>query len=131
MLKATHIRNAIEGLPILKGRRPETPADAEDSVFAVLAETDRTGVYAGSFDGESPWERHGNGDELVQVLNGSTRLSILTDEGRTDLDMTEGMVTIVPKGCWHKFIAPDGVTLMTMTPTPTDHSTAEDPRIEP
>ena len=128
MIKAANIRNALDGLPVLENRAPETQTDDEGIYFATLAETDGTGIYAGSFNGESPWERHRNGDELVQVIAGATRLSILTDTGRTDLDMSEGMVTIVPQGCWHKFTAPNGVTVMTMTPSPTDHSAADDPR---
>jgi len=40
----------------------------------------------------------------------------------------DGMLTVVPRGRWHKFHAPTGVTVLTMTPQPTDLSTAEDPR---
>ena len=128
MIKASKISEALSGLPVLTQRTPETPAEEANPAFATLVETDGTGVYAGSFEGESPWERHQNGDEMVQVLAGSARVSVLTETGRTELEMSEGMITIVPKGCWHKFFAPDGVTVMTMTPGPTDHSTAEDPR---
>ena len=38
------------------------------------------------------------------------------------------MLTVVPKGCWHRFEAPEGVTVMTATPLPTEHS-VEDPKI--
>jgi hypothetical protein len=40
------------------------------------------------------------------------------------------MVAIVPKNTWHRFEAPDGVSLMTATPQPTEHLTVdvEDPR---
>ena len=127
---ASKISESLEGLAPIAGRTPHTPPEEADPAFATLAETDRTGIYAGSFDGESAWERHLNGDELVQVLAGATKLSILTETGRTDLEMSQGMVTIVPRGCWHKFSAPDGVTVLTMTPGPTDHSTADDPRKE-
>jgi quercetin dioxygenase-like cupin family protein len=127
MPKAVDIRQAIAGLPVLHGRDPEIGAEEAAAAFAILAETETGGVFAGSFDGESPWERHRNGDELVQILEGETRLTILTGDGRTELEMKAGMVTVVPRGCWHKFDAPNGVTVMTMTPQPTDHTTAEDP----
>ncbi len=107
-----------------RGRRGGPEADA---AFATLAETRNGGVFAGSFEGESPWERHVNGDELVHVLDGETRLTILTGNDRTVLQMKAGMVTVVPQGCWHKFHAPAGVTVLTMTPQPTEHSTADDP----
>jgi len=127
MPKAVDIRAAIAPLPVLRNRRPETPEAEADAAFAVLAETRNGGVFAGSFEGETAWERHGNGDELVQVLEGETRLTILTDNGRTVLEMTAGMVTVVPQGFWHKFHAPTGVTVLTMTPQPTELSAAEDP----
>jgi hypothetical protein len=40
------------------------------------------------------------------------------------------MVAIVPQGVWHRFEAPDGVSLMTATPQPTEHLTVavDDPR---
>lgn len=127
MLKAVDIREAIAPLPVLRNRRPDTQKSEAEAAFAVLAETRNGGVFAGSFEGESAWERHSNGDELVQVLEGETQLTILTDDGPTVLEMKAGMVTVVPQGCWHKFDAPTGVTVLTMTPQPTDLSTAVDP----
>ena len=85
-------------------------------------------MFAGSFEGNSEWERHRQGDELVQVLDGETELTLLTDDGEQTMTLKAGMLIVVPRGCWHRFEAPNGVTLMTVTPLPTDHSTAEDPR---
>ncbi len=127
MPKAVDVSDAIAPLPVLRNRRPETQGPEADAAFATLAETQDGGVFAGSFEGESPWERHVNGDELVHVLDGETRLTILTGDDRTELEMKAGMVTVVPQGCWHKFHAPAGVTVLTMTPQPTEHSTADDP----
>jgi len=128
MPKAVDIRSAIATLPVMKNRRPDTPESEAGAFFATLAETQNGGVFAGSFEGESAWERHRQGDELVQVLEGEARLTILTEGGRTVLEMKAGMVTVVPQGCWHKFNAPSGVTVLTMTPRPTDIS-AEDPTL--
>ncbi len=130
MPKAVSIEKSLAGRPVLKGRTPHTASADMDPVFATLADSGKTGVFAGSFEGESAWERHRNGDELVQILAGSATVSVLTESGRVDLEMSAGMVTIVPQACWHKFLAPDGVTVMTMTPQPTDHSTLEDPTQE-
>ncbi len=127
MPKAVDIRKAIASLPVLRNRRPETPESELEAAFTMLAETRDGGIFAGGFEGETAWERHGNGDELVQVLEGETNLTILTDGGQTVLEMKAGMVTVVPQGCWHKFHAPTGVTVLTMTPQPTDHSTAVNP----
>ncbi len=37
------------------------------------------------------------------------------------------MIAIVPQNTWHQFYAPDGVTIMTTTPQPTEHITDEEP----
>ncbi len=129
MPKAVHVSDAIAPLPVLRNRTPETQGPEADAAFALLAETRDGGVFAGSFEGESAWERHINGDELVHVLDGETRLTILTGNGPTVLEMKAGMLTVVPQGCWHKFHARSGVTVLTMTPEPTDHSTADDPTL--
>jgi len=128
MPTAVDIWKALTGLPVLRNRRPDTPEQQAASAYATLAETRNSGVFARSFQGEGAWERHRHGDELVQIFDGETRLTILTESGRTELNMKAGMVTVVPQGCWHKFNAPTGVTVQTMTPQPTDHFTDEDPR---
>ena len=67
--KAVDIDAAIAPLPVLKNRTPDTEGSEVASAFAVLAETETGAVFAGSFKGTSQWERHPNGDELVQVLH--------------------------------------------------------------
>lgn len=118
--KAVDIDAAIAPLPVLKDRTPDTQGPEADNAFTTLTETG--GVFAGSFEGTSAWERHPNGDELVQVLSGETQLTIKMDDGDHTLHMKAGMVAVVPRGCWHQFEAPSGVSVMTMTPQPTDHS---------
>jgi len=121
------IQAAIAPLPVLRNRGPETPRPEKGAAFTRLAETHNGAVFAGSFQGQSDWERHRNGDELVQILAGETQLTILIDEGRSVFEMKAGMLVVVPQGCWHRFNSPNGVTGLTMTPQPTDHTTAEDP----
>ncbi len=128
MIKAVDVKAVLDALPVLDGRSPETTEAEAAAAFAMLAELGERKIFAGSFVGESPWERHARGDELVQVVAGATTLTILTETDSQVLEMSAGMLTVVPQGCWHKFNAPDGVSLMTATPQPTDHSTAEDPR---
>jgi mannose-6-phosphate isomerase-like protein (cupin superfamily) len=40
------------------------------------------------------------------------------------------MTVIVPQGTWHRFHSPEGVSLVTATPKPTEHLTVDvdDPR---
>ena len=130
MVKAVDIQTELAKRPMLRGRRPDTPGDQTAGAFATLASFREGGIFAGSFEGDSAWERHPRGDELVQILDGAATLTILTGEGPQELDMKAGMLTVVPQNCWHRFSAPEGVTVLTATPQPTDHSTVDDPRQE-
>lgn len=127
-MKAVDIAHELSGVVFLENRSAETTMEEEDRAFATLALYRDGGVFAGSFSGHSPWERHPNGDELVQVLEGDALLTVMLDHGPTTIHLTKGTLTVVPQGHWHKFNSEQGVTVLTMTPQPTDHSSAEDPR---
>lgn len=127
-IKTANIEAELSKLTVLEGRTPDTTDEEMEGTFATLAPFDTGGVFTGSFQGDSPWERHTQGDEFVQILKGKAELTIMTDEGEQTLAVSAGMVTVVPKGLWHCFHAPDGVTVLTVTPHPTDHSSAKDPR---
>lgn len=132
MTEPSDIAAALAGLPVLHGRAETTEAEA-DAAFAKLADIDQGGqggVFTGTFSGQSPWERHPNGDELVHILAGETTLTIMTDDGPVSHAMKAGMLIVVPRGAWHRFHAPDPVTVLTATPQPTDHTFADDPRTD-
>jgi mannose-6-phosphate isomerase-like protein (cupin superfamily) len=128
MLKAVDIKVELAGRPLLRGRSKETTDAEARAAFATLAPFRDGSIFAGSFCGESPWERHQKGDELVHILDGATTLTIMTDDGPQSFEMTAGMMIVVPQGHWHRFHAPNPVTVLTATPQPTDHTVAEDPR---
>ncbi len=127
MIRAVDVKSALAGLPALEGRRATTPTDRVKAAFAVLAPFRDGSVFAGRFSGETAWERHARGDELVQILDGAATLTIVTAEGRQSLPLSAGMLVVVPQGHWHRFEAPAGVTVLSATPQPTEHSTSEDP----
>jgi mannose-6-phosphate isomerase-like protein (cupin superfamily) len=129
MLTAVDIPAALAGRPVLHGRGTDTTAAEAEAAFARLAPFRDGSIFAGSFSGDSPWERHQKGDELVQILDGAATLTIMTDEGPQSFAMRAGMLIVVPQGHWHRFHAPERVTVLTATPQPTDHTFAEDPRI--
>lgn len=128
MIKAVDIKAELAGLRVLDGRGKATTDAEAKAAFATLAPFRDGSIFAGSFSGESPWERHQNGDELVHVLDGATTLTIMTAEGPRSFAMTAGMLIVVPRGHWHRFHAPERVTVLSATPQPTDHTSAEDPR---
>jgi quercetin dioxygenase-like cupin family protein len=130
MIRAVDIKAELAGLAVLRGRSTSTPAAEVQAAFTVLAPFRDGSVFAGRFSGETPWERHQKGDELVQVLDGAATLTIMTDEGPRSFELRAGMLIVVPQGHWHRFEAPDGVTVLSATPQPTDHTAAADPRGE-
>ena len=117
-------------LKMLRGRTPQTPEAARKGAFARLAPYRDGAIFTAKFSGNSPWERHPNGDEIVQIAEGATILHIMADDGPQSFALKAGMVAIVPQNTWHRFEAPDGVSLMTATPQPTEHLTfaTDDPR---
>ena len=128
MIKAIDIKAELAGRPLLRGRDKGTTEAEAKAAFAILAPFRDGSIFAGSFSGDSPWERHKNGDELVHILDGGTTLTIMTDDGPQSFEMTAGMLIVVPQGHWHRFHAPDRVTVLTATPLPTEHTFATDPR---
>lgn len=128
MIKAVDIKAELARLPFLHGRGKDTTEAEARAAFTTLAPYRDGGIFGGSFSGESQWERHQKGDEIVHILDGATTLTIMTDDGPQSFEMAAGMMIVVPQGCWHQFQAPTGVTVMTVTPQPTEHIHAEDPR---
>jgi mannose-6-phosphate isomerase-like protein (cupin superfamily) len=128
MITAVDIKAELAGRPTLHARTRETPDAQTRAAFAVLAPFGEGSVFAGSFSGETKWERHGRGDELVHVLDGAAELTIMTAGGPETVELRAGMLAVVPQGHWHRFRVPERVTVLTATPQPTEHTAADDPR---
>lgn len=130
MIKPIDVKSELAALPFLHGRGKET-TDAEKSAsFTTLSPYRDGGIFGGSFSGESQWERHQQGDEIVYILDGATTLTLIADDtdAPQSFEMKAGMMVVIPQGCWHLFQSPEGVTIMTITPQPTEHIHADDPR---
>jgi quercetin dioxygenase-like cupin family protein len=130
MVTPIDLKSAFAKLTMLEHRTP-TSAPAEfEGAFGRVAPYRDGAIFTAKFSGNSPWERHPNGDEIVQIAEGATILHIMAADGPQSFALKAGMVAIVPKNTWHRFEAPDGVSLMTATPQPTEHLTVdvEDPR---
>jgi mannose-6-phosphate isomerase-like protein (cupin superfamily) len=130
MITVLDLKRELAKLRSLHGRTPETPEVEREGAFAKLSQYRDGGIFAAKFSGESAWERHPNGDEIVQIVEGKTTVHLLTDEGPQSVAVSAGMVIVVPQNTWHRFEAPDGVSLVTATPQPTEHLTfaTDDPR---
>ena len=117
-----NIGSEFSKLNFLTGRTPETTDEEAKGAFALLSEYRDGGIFIGHYSGFSEWEKHPNGDEFVQVLEGRTTLILLDNNQEYSNSMTTGEMLIVPKDTWHRFESPDGVKIMTITPQPTEHS---------
>ena len=130
MIDVVDFAGALDRLVPLKGRTPGSTEAERDGAFArVMAYRDGA-IFLAKFGGTSAWERHPQGDEIVHVVAGETTLRLMTDAGLEELSLKAGMMTVVPRNMWHQFVAPGGVSVMTVTPQPTEHLRVDvdDPR---
>ena len=80
--------------------------------------------------GTDHWERHLTGDELVHVIDGSTTLEIVCDDGPPkSFTLGAGMIAVIPQGAWHRSHS-EGNTHLGLTPFPGEHveRDVDDPR---
>jgi mannose-6-phosphate isomerase-like protein (cupin superfamily) len=115
---------------MLPNRTPQTTRAERQGSSRNLAAYRDGAIFVSRFAGEGAWERHRKGEEIVHILHGETTLHLLTDADSETLELGAGMMAIVPQAAWHRFSSPNGVTLMTVTPQPTDHPEihVDDPR---
>jgi len=132
MITILDLKAEFDRLTLLRGRTPQTTEVERkgSGAFATLAPFRDGNIFSAKFAGDGAWERHPNGDELVQIVDGSATLHTMTEDGPKSYAVSAGMIVIVPQGTWHRFHSPGGVSLMTATPKPTEHLTVdvEDPR---
>jgi len=132
MITILDLKAEFAKLTMLRERTPQmTEVERKGTgAFATLAPFRDGNIFSAKFAGDGAWERHPNGDEFVQIVDGATTLHIMTADGPQSYALSAGMVVIVPQGAWHRFHSPNGVSLVTATPKPTEHLTVdiEDPR---
>src|SRR5438552_17030701 len=84
-------------------RTPQsTRAETKGSVARLASYRDGL-LLALKSAGTDHWERHLTGDELVHVLDGSTTLEIVCDDGPPkSFTLGRGMMAVIPQGAWHR-----------------------------
>ena len=121
MIPAIDLKAEFAKLTMLQNRTPTSSEAEREGAFARVAAYRDGAIFTAKFAGISAWERHPQGDEIVQIVDGATTLHLMTAQGRQSMALTAGMMAIVPQNAWHQFEAPDGVCVMTATPQPTEH----------
>lgn len=116
------IQEALKQTTFFGSRSPETSTEEFKRAFTVLSEYRDGAIFLANYAGNSDWERHANGDEVVYIIEGETSLFLIEngDEKRNNLEA--GELLVVPQNTWHRFETPKGAKVMTITPQPTDHS---------
>jgi len=103
-------------LKTLQGLTPRTTLAADEG-FAPLAPYRDSTIFAIKSRGKTAWERHPDGEELVQVLEGTLTLDIVTGDGPPQsFEVGAGMMVVVPQGAWHRARFSDGLTAISVTP---------------
>lgn len=69
------IDDAFGALTFLSGRTPSTTAEQSAGAFLELTPYREGGVFVGYWAGNSEWERHSVGEEIVFVIEGETTFS--------------------------------------------------------
>ena len=82
-----------------------------------------------AFKGRPPWEFHGQGDELLFILAGESELTVLQKDSRSVWILSAGHLALVPRGHWHSNNAPDGVTMLWITPREGNEHSWEEPSV--
>ena len=63
-----------------------------------IARVNNQVVRMALFDGEYPWHKHSNEDELFYVYKGSIVIQV---KGQSNITLGEGEMTVMPKGVEH------------------------------
>jgi quercetin dioxygenase-like cupin family protein len=121
MIPVVDLKAEFARLTMLEARTPTSSEAERKGAFGRVAPYRDGAIFTAKFAGTSAWERHPQGDEIVQIVDGATTLHLMTAEGKQSVTLSAGMMVVVPQNAWHQFEAPDGVCVMTATPQPTEH----------
>ncbi len=109
-------------------RPPDWRTEGREGEFWMPQRFGEGSLWIGQFTGQSPWERHVTTDELLHILGGEVEVTVLTSDSSVTTTLRKGSLFVVPQGCWHRLLAREHVKACGVTPGPTDHSDADDPR---
>jgi mannose-6-phosphate isomerase-like protein (cupin superfamily) len=131
MLTITDLNAELAKLSLLRGRTPQTTAAerVEKRALARLMPYRDGAVFIAKFAGSGVWERHPKGDEIVQIIDGTTTLHVIRDSRSEAFTLSPGAFVVIPQGAWHRFESAEGVSLMTATPQPSEFTTLDDPSL--
>jgi len=91
--------------------------DAETGLQALKVLGTFNGCMVGlvHYSGETAWERHAAGDELLYILEGEAELTALTSDGPISVRASAGDLIEIPRGIWHSQVTLAPVKLLFIT----------------
>jgi len=123
MVEKKSLADILSRIKYLPNRTPQSGFTGEASAaFAVVSPYRDGSIYLGHYSGNSEWERHESGDEIVLVLEGTTTVVLLSGGAEQEVHLGAGELVVVPEGVWHRFVSSRSLKVMSVTPAPTDHA---------
>src|SRR5262245_39339366 len=92
-----------------------------DAAFSDVAAYRDGTISVGYYSGNTEWERHRAGDEIVMAIEGRTTIILLAKGEQHRVELNAGDLVVVPQGYWHRFEGSEHLKVLGVTPEPTDH----------
>jgi quercetin dioxygenase-like cupin family protein len=102
MIPVVDLKAEFARLTMLEGRTPTSTEAERKGAFGRVAPYRDGAIFTAKFVGTSAWERHPQGDEIVQIVDGATTLHLMTAEGKQSVTLSAGMMVVVPQNTWHQ-----------------------------
>jgi mannose-6-phosphate isomerase-like protein (cupin superfamily) len=65
--------------------------------------------------GDSMWEVHPSGDEILYLLSGAVDVILQADDSEQVVELQAGAVCVVPRGTWHRQVVREAGDLLGIT----------------
>ncbi|UXY53737.1 cupin domain-containing protein [Pseudomonas tohonis] len=99
-MKAIDIHATLEG--IRSGRIMAMEPQAQTLTQLTPFHPGAGAIHLGRLNGQTPWERHPDGDKLLHVLEGELDITLLAAIGLLQETVRAGSILVVPRGLWHR-----------------------------
>jgi mannose-6-phosphate isomerase-like protein (cupin superfamily) len=94
----------------------ETDAQTAMRCMRMIGSINGSAMGIVSFSGQTGWECHPGGDEMLCYLEGEAEISLITDDGDVRRTVKKGDVVQIPTGLWHSQRTLTPVRLFFITP---------------
>ncbi|TMA78873.1 MAG: cupin domain-containing protein, partial [Deltaproteobacteria bacterium] len=85
--------------------------DLPEKTIRFLASLNRCTLGVSRFSGDSHWERHPAGDEMLHILEGEAEVVTLTEAGPVRSTVSAGSVFVCRRGLWHRVLPRSPVSM--------------------